>query len=1536
MIKQLRNCGLYLATWFACTAFAAWGNTPLASAQTNELRSAFPQAPRELRQAITRAQAAIDDDRYSDACAELGSLLVSAEAEDFFIGRFDESGTQSSLKAEAQNILGQMPSKGRDAYELLFGASARKLLTEAINEGSPSKLTDVTRMYFHTNAGYEGAMLLARYEWGRGRPLAAAMHLRRLLQATDSSKFEPQLSVMLAASWQAAGNPINAKRALLDLKERYPKAVVQMGGKAYPIFTDSELALTWLQEATGVENTTDVAAANQWLMHRGDASRNARSTGGMPVPSPRWRQRVTWHPTDEEQVKKLAKQYRDAGTPAIPALEPLAVNDLILMRSPKNLRAVSFATGKLLWEYPWPKPEQDDQERSVSSAGEEPVREQELNQRVFEDSPYGQVTSDGKRVFLLNEMGFATPNGFNGNPIIINRGALTRNPNHSRDTNQLVALELKTQGKLLWMVGGDTNDDEPRLENHFFLGPPLPLLGRLYVMAEVNQEIRLVVLEAATGELLWSQQLASAEPFPIQNDVRRRLAGATPSFADGVLICPTSAGAIVAVDLSTRALLWGYRYTQAQAITNRGFGPIMNTGQPQSGWIDSSVTISDGKVLVTPVESNELFCLDLLTGKEIWDAPVQRGENLYVACVHDQKVVLVGKNEMQAYDLATGKSAWTKNVSLEGMPSGRGFYADHFYVLPTTSNKLHKIDLNDAKIVETLDTEDTLGNLVCYSDEVISQAGEFLQSLPQVEPLKAEVSRRLEKNANDPWALARRGELSLAAGDTTAALEDLRRVFAQGGDDASRELLVKTLLSLVKKDYFAHRELVAELEQLLDNPQESIDLRRWQAVGLQAQGETMPAFNLLLSIAETVSRQTRQGQFQAVSQLVDDEDEVIVPLNRWIQGRLSELYSQAPAAQQQTMDRLIEERWQAARTMHSLSEMERFLEFFSFHPQAAPARLALAEQYVQTGNVLQAETSLLAWNLAQKTQVVGQPLAKSQESAAMALRLRPLDPFAEAVATAGQWRSGPVEVETERPEVPAVSAFQKVFPLSLEQIDGDLPPGVSVAFHRDSNEIAVHDGGGREWGRYPLRGETDMMTTSMELCHARFFGHLLVMSLGSDIVGINTWSASPKEAMLWRIRLAPAAAIEGSFYNSSGFQLRTTEVQSPWGESHFLLTDRTNRLAGVTGPLTARGFCYMAGSELVCADLFTGKRIWSRSGFGGSTCLFGDQEILFVENTDSNELLTVSMIDGRVIQKCTLAKDETRWASKGRVLLAWSENGAGLRLRSYNALTGVDVWSVECQHGSKGWVINQEEVAVLEPNGNFFLRRLADAQPLVSAQLEAERTDEAPLSTLQVLRSSSQYLVAVTREKPHRKGEGNVQAAPGGFHTPLVHGRLYAFSRQGERLWQTPAFISRYGMPLDQPSESPVLVFIRHYLPEDRSRPRTQLLCIDRRDGGIVYENTGIAALTSNYRLVGDASANQVSLLLPTFNIKLKFTDDPAPPAPTAQTGEAASDYVFVDKSLGGTLMRALGDGPPIAIPDPFHGNDNPFDGGALPADPFR
>ena len=72
-------------------------------------------------------------------------------------------------------------------------------------------------------------------------------------------------------------------------------------------------------------------------------------------------------------------------------------------------------------------------------------------------------------------------------------------------------------------------------------------------------------------------------------------------------------------------------------------------------WTDASVTIASGHVLLTPPESNQLHCLNLLDGKLLWQK--SREDGIYVGCVHEDKVLVVGRNMVRALGLRDGTPA---------------------------------------------------------------------------------------------------------------------------------------------------------------------------------------------------------------------------------------------------------------------------------------------------------------------------------------------------------------------------------------------------------------------------------------------------------------------------------------------------------------------------------------------------------------------------------------------------------------------------------------------------------------------------------------------------------------------------------------------------------------------------------------------------------------------------------------------------------------------------------------------------------------
>jgi len=132
--------------------------------------------------------------------------------------------------------------------------------------------------------------------------------------------------------------------------------------------------------------------------------------------------------------------------------------------------------------------------------------------------------------------------------------------------NRLYAYSLaQNSGKLTWSLG--TEEKDPLLD-HYFLGPPLPLAGKLYLLADKQQEIRLICLDPSAlakdnrniaGAIVSIQTLGMTQE-KMQNDPLRRTWAAHLAYGEGILVCPTNAGAVFGVNLLENSLVWAYPY----------------------------------------------------------------------------------------------------------------------------------------------------------------------------------------------------------------------------------------------------------------------------------------------------------------------------------------------------------------------------------------------------------------------------------------------------------------------------------------------------------------------------------------------------------------------------------------------------------------------------------------------------------------------------------------------------------------------------------------------------------------------------------------------------------------------------------------------------------------------------------------------------------------------------------------------------------------------------------------------------------------
>ena len=251
-------------TMFLATVFTVPFATNLDAQEPTA--NVFLPAPRVVKQHLSRARKAIEEEQFSDAVSHLGTILTetfdeevlpgttpeaaqgdSDDNQDYFVELEESPGTFVSLKGEAQRLLGTLPSTALEIYELQYGTEATQILNSAVESGDLSQLTEVTRKYFHTKAGYESAILLAYRDLDSGKPLAAALNFQRVHNTPGARKsYDPELSLVLATCWLHAQLPNKASETLLELKNGLPEASFEIGGERRQIFTKDDNPVDWL------------------------------------------------------------------------------------------------------------------------------------------------------------------------------------------------------------------------------------------------------------------------------------------------------------------------------------------------------------------------------------------------------------------------------------------------------------------------------------------------------------------------------------------------------------------------------------------------------------------------------------------------------------------------------------------------------------------------------------------------------------------------------------------------------------------------------------------------------------------------------------------------------------------------------------------------------------------------------------------------------------------------------------------------------------------------------------------------------------------------------------------------------------------------------------------------------------------------------------------------------------------------------------------------------------------------------------------
>ncbi len=423
---------------------------------------------------------------------------------------------------------------------------------------------------------------------------------------------------------------------------------------------------------------------------------------------------------------------------------------------------------------------------------------------------------------------------------------------------------------------------------------------------------------------------------------------------------------------------------------------------------------------------------------------------------------------------------------------------------------------------------------------------------------------------------------------------------------------------------------------------------------------------------------------------------------------------------------------------------------------------------------------------------------------------------------------------------------------------------------------------------------------------ARVSGHVVLVSMGYQILAIDTLGAPGNEGarVLWRhdlIDRAPAVP----------FQPQPHVIQVPWAVPRLVVADQLGRPLGSLGPITPEMACYQRMRSVIAVRPLTGESLWTRNDTEPGSDIFGDDEMLFIVAPNSEDALVVRALDGFELGRRKVAASPQRMLTIGRRVVSWVLERGRVTIEVTDAWTQESIWRRQFPANAKAWVVHDEAVGVMTPDGQFALLALNDGLALVEEKLAPEPN----LSEVYVLSSPEQFVLATNRPIQVRNGV-NRQPVTGGIGHPLLSGHVYIFNRTtGKQIGSMQ--VDRQGLSLSQPAALPVLIFATHVYDQRKNRSHNmeaELVCLDKRTGKVVHDEKVAQTLQQGLEISGDPEHHQVALRAAGISVRLTFTGKPLPADKTSQAGPAGESETA---RAGKAVMRGLQNWFQIIAPQP-------------------
>lgn len=1005
---------------------------------------------------------AISAQRWEDIIGVLQGMLD--DPTDTFV-EIDAKGTKVSVRREVNRIIGtKFKDEGRQFYQRLIGPTADQKLKLAEEDNDMLLMAEVSQRYLHTKAGAAGTLRLAGWHLDRGRYMQALESLKLFMTRDSKDELTPQLLYRAAITFKRAGNDADKLKQAQEYWEKFEKATNKAD------LTINNKQLTYAMCKAEFDKTVPIVRmfTDARGLFRGNPVNNGIDQGSTPFMEPKFvydylppvddammEQKRPGFDAIKSRMEEALKLIESKGMVVLPGTMPLAISGKVIFRGYDGVYCVAtredksidppIKPGELLW-----KQETDlGLLQMLQEVGKRTATDQFLQQYkagpfgiLFENPLIGSLSHDGNMVYFIDDFAVPPhPNAWQNARMSGTTAVVNQAFNEFVYFNRLTAVNLES-GKREWKLGErlaptprvnegvmrpfdgtgvapkiDTapppvvkKNAENFLADAIFLGPPLPLAGKLYVVVE-KDGLHLVCLDPSRREpaqrqsnqmvpmLSWTQKLGDPNGA-LPEDALRRYQAIHLGYKDGVLVVPTNAGAILGIELFSRNLIWAASYKSNKA-TNRPQtfdedrpirrggvqnAPAVSYDLARERWHASAPIISGNRVVFTAFDSDTVECVDLHDGRPLWKNSIQRLESdLYVAGVFDEKVMIVGKGYVRFHSLATG--AQLKEPINTGVPTGIGAATEGAYYLPIKASKdksnepgIVVIDIKTMQVRGTSRSrkKEAAGNLMFHDGDLISVTPSSVRGFFQLSNKIRETEDLLAKNAADPVGLMNLAMLQHDDGRLVPAIDNYRKSLAGKPPEElrakGREKLFEAITELLTNDFTAGEKLLPEYAKLceVEIPESSTEAQRKLLVeeevrrksnahaliakGKEGQGKLLEAFEAYMAYGTLV------GNREMVP--VPDDPTTVARPDVWARARIENMVKKATPEQIKPLAARVADEWKKVREGGELERLRGFVKVFGGTFEAGTdARIMLADRLSASSteeDVREAEYMLLA------------------------------------------------------------------------------------------------------------------------------------------------------------------------------------------------------------------------------------------------------------------------------------------------------------------------------------------------------------------------------------------------------------------------------------------------------------------------------------------------------------------------------------------------------------------------------------------------